>query len=124
MIKQPKVTRSITAAFMPGYVHVAKRAAGVDEDTGGPVFQRTETAGRGLIQSRPTGQVEAGAHGLVVDKRLVLFSPVVDVAPEDIFYTANGRAWVAVGEGYLRGLDQVAAHYVVAEVRRAPEYDR
>lgn len=108
--------------FQPGWVHVGLRAAGVDPLTGNPKGKRREeTVGTGLVQERLlTAQKEVSQTG-TIDERLVLFHPVVDVLSTDEFIGPDGKRWLAIQDGYPRGIPGKPAEYVAVRVRRAKE---
>lgn len=76
------------------------------------------------IQQRPlTGMTETGALS-VVDERVAVILPVVDVPPDAVLRSPAGQQWNAIGEGIVRRTAYRKPVYTVVSVRRAKEGDR
>lgn len=76
------------------------------------------------IQQRPlTGMTETGALS-VVDERVAVILPVVDVPPDAVLRSPAGQQWNATGEGIVRRTAYRKPVYTVVSVRRAKEGDR
>lgn len=70
-----------------------------------------------------TGQTESGITA-VVDERVAVILPVVDVPPDGVLYSPAGERWNAKSEGVVRRTRLREAVYTVVSVRRAKEGDR
>lgn len=70
-----------------------------------------------------TGQTESGVTA-VVDERVAVILPVVDVPPDGVLYSPAGERWNAKSEGVVRRTRLREAVYTVLSVRRAKEGDR
>lgn len=70
-----------------------------------------------------TGQTESGATA-VVDERVAVILPVVDVPPDGVLFSPSGERWNAKSEGVVRRTRLREPVYTVVSVRRAREGDR
>lgn len=70
-----------------------------------------------------TGQTESGVSA-VVDERIAVILPVVDVPPDGVLFSPEGERWNAKGEGMIRQTRLREPVYTVVSVRRAKEGDR
>lgn len=70
-----------------------------------------------------SGQTESGVTA-VVDERVAVILPVVDVPPDGVLYSPAGERWNAKSEGVVRRTRLREAVYTVLSVRRAKEGDR
>lgn len=70
-----------------------------------------------------TGQTESGVTA-VVDERVAVILPVVDVPPDGVLYSPAGERWNAKSEGVVRRTRLREPVYTVLSVRRAKEGDR
>lgn len=75
------------------------------------------------IQQRMLSQKESGVTA-VVDERVAVILPVVDVPPDGVLYSPAGERWNAKSEGMIRRSRLRKPVYTVVSVRRAKEGDR
>lgn len=70
-----------------------------------------------------TGMTETGAVG-VVDERVAVILPPVEVPPDAVLISPRGEVWNAAGEGIIRRTARRKPRYTSVSVRRAKEKDR
>lgn len=70
-----------------------------------------------------SGQTESGVTA-VVDERVAVILPVVDVPPDGVLFSPSGERWNAKSEGVVRRTRLREPVYTVVSVRRAKEGDR
>lgn len=70
-----------------------------------------------------TGIQETGQTG-VLDERIAIILPPVEIPPDAILYSPQGDRWNAAGEGMVRRTAFRRPVYSVVSVRRAKEGDR
>ena len=66
---------------------------------------------------------ETGALS-VVDERIALVVPPVEIPPTAVLRSPRGEVWNATGEGIVRKRGNSTAVYTAVPVRRAKELDR
>lgn len=77
-----------------------------------------------IVQQRLlAGQTETGSLS-VVDERVAIVLPVVDIPPNSVLFSPRGERWNASGEGVIRRTVGRRPMYSVVSVRRAREGDR
>ena len=77
-----------------------------------------------IVQQRLlTGQTESGSLA-VVDERVAIVLPIVDIPPDAVLFSPRGERWNAAGEGVVRRTRHRMPMYSVVSVRRAREGDR
>lgn len=77
-----------------------------------------------IIQQRLlTGMEETGMTG-IVDERMAIVLPAIDIPPDAVLYSPRGERWNAAGEGIIRRAAVRRPVYSVVSVRRAREGDR
>lgn len=69
-----------------------------------------------------TGQTESGVTA-VIDERVAIILPIVDVPPDGVLYSPVGERWNAKSEGMVRRSALRKPVYTVVSVRRAKEGD-
>lgn len=84
----------------------------------------TSTTVSVAIQQRLLSQMTETGALAVVDERVALILPPVDVPPTAVLRSPKGEAWNAKGTGIIRKSGNTKAVYTVVEVRRAEESDR
>lgn len=70
-----------------------------------------------------TGMTESGATA-VVDERIAVILPPVEVPPAGVLFSPRGERWNAAGEGIIRRTARLRPVYSTVSVRRAREGDR
>lgn len=70
-----------------------------------------------------TGMTETGTQN-VVDMRIAVLHPPVEVPPDAALFSPRGERWNAASEGNIRHVTRRRPVYTAVEVRRAKEGDR
>lgn len=84
----------------------------------------TTTQVHAVIQQRlMTGMTETGTLN-VVDERIALVVPPIDIPSTAILRSPRGEAWNAIGDGMARRVSRQRPTYTVVSVRRSKEADR
>lgn len=96
-----------------------------DPLTGNPTQGPPQVAAVSVsIQQRLlSGMTEVGEVG-VVDERVAVILPPVEVPPDAVLISPRGEVWNAAGEGIIRRTARRKPRYTSVSVRRARERDR
>lgn len=114
-----------TVLFQPGWVVSLRGVGGEVDPITGERRNRpaSQVSGIGLIQQALWSRFIPGGEDDVVDRRVVMFAPVVDVHVGDEFISPEGHVWQAIVPGMPRGIPGRVPEYVAVEVTRRKERD-
>lgn len=114
-----------TVLFQPGWTHHVPGIELEDPVTGERFFgDPVVTEGRGVVQQPLWSGVSETGTVSVLDERIVMFAPVVDVRSDHEFVSPEGQVWFAISDGMPRGIPGKRPEYVAVRVRRAKERER
>lgn len=77
-----------------------------------------------IVQQRLLASQSESGSLAVVDERVAIVLPIVDIPPDAVLYSPRGERWNAAGEGVVRRTLRRRPVYSVVSVRRAREGDR
>lgn len=88
-----------------------------------PQPTQTKQVSVNIQQRLLSGQTESGVTA-VIDERVAIILPIVDVPPDGVLYSPVGERWNVKSEGMVRRSALRKPVYTVVSVRRAKEGDR